>query len=163
MKTDLVLYEFTRARIAAVDLSDAVMQFSAAHQSGAVLRALHDRVVFCAGGYEAHAEEIFVIAEVRQFLRAFRQACPHWQFFAALHEDSLKAIYAAMLDSVECVQFPRDGMCRIAFDQAELSRLVAADLACADDLCVKIGISPARRLKRATTLVEYLGLTGGAR
>lgn len=163
MTTNLVLYEFTRERIAAGDVSDVLVQFGVRHQSHAVLRALHGRFVFGFAGYDTQPDEVFLISEVRDFVRAFRRACPHWQFFAATQDDSLKAVYAAMLDRVQCVQFPREGMCRVTLDPAELGRLVAEDLACADALCERIGVSLGQRLKRATAIVQSLGLSGGAR
>lgn len=161
MSVDLFIYEISRGRIEAMDCSHAVREFDPGVHSRIRLRERFGRVLFCVGGYDAHPDELYVIPEVRAFVRQFRALCPNWLFYASLHCESLKTMYLSLLDSVESLQLVREGRCRVTFETGELVRVLTEDISHADELAIRAGLTEAQRLKRVMQIVEYFGLKGG--
>jgi hypothetical protein len=159
MNPDLIVYEFSREKVAAGDCSHLLAQFDVSRQEPSLLKRGFGRVVFTFSGYDDHRDELHSIPEVRRFLRLLRARWPYLLFFGALHDDSLKAIYLGYLDSLEAAQIKN--ACQVRFDYDELTKLIAADLWHADSLCEKLGVSQATRLRRATEVLRYFGVEVG--
>jgi hypothetical protein len=161
MSFDLIVYEFSRERVEASDCSHLLAQFDLATADAGFLRQSFGRVVFTFSGYDDDSDELHSIPAVRHFLRLLRARWPYLLYFGSLHDDSLKAIYLGYLDSLEAAQVK--SVCQVRFDFDELTKLVAADLWHADNLCEKLGISQAVRLRRATEVLRYFRVeVGGA-
>jgi hypothetical protein len=50
------------------------------------------------------------------------------------------------------------GLCRARFNRGELINYLGTDMTNADELCLKVGIGDAERLKRATAILRYFQL-----
>lgn len=161
MNCERSILNITRESIEATDCTPVLHALATDALSPAALQRLFGNVELRFTGYEAHPDALFLIPEFRRFVRQWRELQPHWMFFPALEGPNLKYAYLGLLDHVDVVQVERVGLCRVVFPSGELHRLVAADLAQADCLGEKVGVSAARRLKRLTAVVNYLHDMGG--
>lgn len=161
MKTDLIVYQISRERIEALDCSHVLTTFDPHTLGPDRLRQLFGRVLFCIQGYDTHPDELYSIPDVRRFVREWHERSPLWLFFGSLQDDSLKIFYMSLLDSLESLQVDRMGLCRVVYDTGELNRLLADDLAHAEALCERLGISGPDRLKRATEVLRYFQIQRG--
>jgi hypothetical protein len=156
-----VLCQIPRECIEAVDCAQIRFRFDIGTLPAASLRELFGQVIFRPVGYDSHPDELYLIPAFRRFARQWHEYQPHWLFFSALGDDSLRHCYFALLDSVESVQVDRTGLCRVVYDTGELHRLLAVDLAQSDALAERLGISAAQRLKRAMAVLRYFQIKGG--
>jgi len=161
MIADLIIYQISRSRSEVGDCSHLLQQFDIDKLTvDGTLRRYLGRVVFCIEGYDASADELYSIPEVRSFLRAWRYRWPYLLFFGSIENDNLKVLHLGLLDQRESLS-GNNGPCRTRFDAGALADLLAADITHADALCVKLGISPAQRLRRTTAILRYFGVAGG--
>ena len=160
---DMVVFQIARERVELGDSAWLANQFDADAMPEAQLHAWFGRVTWCIAGYDTDPAELYAIPEVRRFLAAWRRQKPHWLFFGSLESDNLKVIYLCLLRHAAGVSGDPAGLCRVSFVPQELGRLLAADLEVADGICERIGLSPAKRLKRANDVIDYFGLKRGGR
>ncbi len=158
---DLIVFQISRTRIERADWAWAAHRFNADPMPLPQLHAWFGRVVWCFAGYDSDPTELYAIEEVRRFLAAWRVQRPHWLFFASLENDNLKIMYLALLRAAASVGNNHVGQCQVVFDRQELGNLLAADLEVADGICERIGLSPARRLRRAQDVLRYFGFSEG--
>jgi len=155
MVPERFLFRIPRADVEAMDCSSVERHFAVGRLTPAELKAMFGCVTYRFDGYDAHPAELFMIPDIRRFVRQWHELSPHWVYLGALDGDNLSALYYSMLDSVECVQRGGAGLSTARYDTGELARLLAADLEQADALRVRAGITEAQRWKRATDVLRY--------
>ncbi|MBK8858994.1 MAG: hypothetical protein IPN11_15330 [Opitutaceae bacterium] len=128
--------------------------------SNADLREQFGRIFYRFSGYDDCTDELYAIPEVRRYLRRWHELQPYWLFFGSFEDATLKLLYLALLDSVDCFQFSKEGVACACFDLHTMTTILAEDLDRADQLCERIGVSPAKRLQRAKQALHYFGLEG---
>ena len=155
---DHIIYQFERERIEAMDSSHFLATFDINKLPTQEARHLFGRVHFMLGGYDCHPDELYVIPEVRRFTRQLHEQWPYWLYFCSLDDQSLKAFYVSLLDSVECIRLGDSGICHARFNIGELVEFLVADLTNADALCLRYGVKEGPRLQRATDVLRYFNL-----
>jgi len=155
MDADLVIYQISRSRVESMDCSHLLQQFDLHSMAAEEATSLFGRVMFCVEGYDAHPDELHVIPDVRRFLRQWHELCPYWLFFGSLDNDNLRVFYLGLLESLACVQVGSAGLSQTRYDTGELASLLAADMTHADAVCIQLGISSGKRLKRANEILKY--------
>ena len=154
---DLVVYEIGRPYIEIGDGSSLADRFDGDGMPDAQLHALYGRVMWCVDGYNADPTELYAIPNVRKFVSDWHGRRPHWLFFGWLKSDNLKVMYLSLLSRATAIGNDSAGLCQVSFNLAELGSLLAHDLEVADSISKRIGISPARRLRRAREVIAYFG------
>lgn len=158
MPSDLMMVPILRAEIEAMDCSRLTRLMAPASMSAFQLREMYGNVVFFVDGYDAHPEELYVIPEVRRFMRQWHQMQPNWLYFGSLRDDFLKTFYVSLLESAECVRYGNSGLCSARYNIGELVNYLAADMTQADALSITSGVKDGPRLKRATAILRYFQL-----
>ena len=158
---DIIVFQISRTRVERRDSRWIAKHFDAEAMPEDQARWWHGHITWCIGGYDSDPAELYGIDPVRRFLAAWHRRRPHWLFFGSLDTDNLKVLYVSLLKNASAVSDARAGRCQVEYDRAELTELVAKDLAISDCISERIGFSPAQRLTRAKAVLDYFGITIG--
>ncbi len=161
MRAEHILEKISRREIETMDCS-AVLRRCAAGQPPADLRSMFGCVTFFLDGYDAHPDELWVIPEIRRFVRQWHELSPNWLYFAALDTEDLATLYLALLDSVQCIPQGGAGLCHTRYDTGELIDVLVTDVVQANALCHRLGFSDDQRSERIRAVMRYFRLPGGA-
>jgi hypothetical protein len=137
MDHDLILYQFSRSKVQRGDFRHFLNLYAPYKlPTGRRLRDMMNRFEFCIEGWDDDPREIHLIPEIRRFYAAFHEAWPYWFFFCNLDSDTMRAMVACCLASVNTMQVDGQAQVALTFDP---------------QTCLKSGFTAAAR--------RYLGIS----
>jgi len=158
-KADLIVYQFSGARVESQDFSHFLGLYSRSTLStGQGLKAMLGRMLFCIEGYDADLREIYLIPEVRRFYAAFHQAWPYWLYFSNLDTDGLNSMVICRLNSFNALNVDGWDRCRVEYYPLELGRFIAQDLPHMNRMCERAEIGESEIYERTGRVFEYFQL-----
>lgn len=161
MNADLVLWEFTRAKVERSDFSEFLSQFSLNQlPHGRRLRQMMSSFEFCIGGYDDDPREIYSIPEIRDFYRSFHATWPYWLYFCMTDDDAegLKNMMFCRLDSFATLHVDGRDEVKIEYEAEELSALVRADFPMMIEVCARAEMLDNLIEQRRRAVLNYFNL-----
>jgi hypothetical protein len=159
MVSDLIFYQFSRSKVERVDFHHFLGLYAPDKlPPGRRLREMMNCFVFCIEGRDNDPREIHLIPEIRRFYSAFHEAWPYWLYFCNLDVDTLRAMVACSLSSVNTMQMDGKTHMAVTFDPKEILGFLQRDLVPMNELCERAEMFEERIYDRSKAVFEYFGL-----
>lgn len=159
MSQDVIFYQFSRSKVESGDFSHFLGLYGLDQlPSGKPLRELMNRFVFCVEGWDGDAREIHIIPEIRRFYCAFHEAWPYWLYFCNFDVDTLRAMVACCIASVNTMQVDGQANVAVTFDPLEVLGFLKKDFLPMNLMCERAGLSERGIYDRTKAVFEYFGL-----
>ena len=141
MGHDLVVYQFSRAKVERGDFSHFLGVYGPDRlPTGRRLREMMNSLTFMIEGFDDDPREVHSIPEIRQFYRDFHRAWPYWLYFCSLDSEGLRMMVLCCLPSISAVRIDRQPHVTVEFDQLELLKFLRADFGPMNALCTHAGM-----------------------
>jgi hypothetical protein len=159
MGSDLIFYQFSRSKVERGDFRHFLDLYAPGKLPGG--RRLRERMncfVFCIEGWDNDPREIHLIPEIRRFYWAFHEAWPYWLYFCNLDVDTLRAMVACCLSSVNTMQVDGRPQMAVTFDPLEILGFLKRDFAPMNEMCERAEMFEERIYDRTRAVFQYFGL-----
>ena len=160
MGEDLIFYLFSRSKVERSDFSHFLGLYTLDKlPAGRRLREMINCFMFCVEGWDNDPREIHTIPEIRRFYASFHEAWPYWLYFCNLEADTLKAMVACCLPSINTTQV--DGRIQVAMtcDPMVILNFLKEDFLRMNVICDRAEMFEERIYDRTIAVLEYFGLT----
>ena len=157
--SDLIFYQFSRNKVERGDFRQFLGQYAPDKlPTGRRLREMMNCFVFCIEGWDNDPREIHLIPEIRRFYSAFHEAWPYWLYFCNLDVDTLQAMVACCLSSVNTMQV--DGLTKVAVtcDPMTMLNFLKRDFLPMNLMCERAEMFEERIYDRTKLIFQYFGL-----
>jgi hypothetical protein len=159
MDHDLILYQFSRSKVQRGDFRHFLNLYAPYKlPTGRRLRDMMNRFEFCIEGWDDDPREIHLIPEIRRFYAAFHEAWPYWFFFCNLDSDTMRAMVACCLASVNTMQVDGQAQVALTFDPVDLLDFIKRDFLPMNLMCERADMFEERIYSRSKAVFGYFGL-----
>lgn len=126
--------------------------------TGRRLRDMMNCFVFCVEGWDDDPREIHMVPEIRSFYSAFHEAWPYWLYFCNLDVDTLRAMVACCLSSVNTMQVDGKTQMAVTFDTMAILNFLKQDFVPMNEMCERAEMFEERIYDRSKAVFQYFGL-----
>ncbi len=154
---DLIVYEISRETVELENHDHVLATFNISKMTLPAITEMQGKVLFCFGGYDKHADEIYAIPVVRKWIRSWHSQWPYWLYFCTLKNDFLKILYLARLNSLSMTKNHNGKMCEVRLNPHELTQLVLNDFKAMNTLAVQAGIPIHEIVMIQDQVIAYFG------
>ena len=159
MKSYLIVYEFSRAKVEALDFRHFLHVFDPEKfSSGRALRERMNALLLCVDGFDHDSPELYLIPQVRRFYAAFQRHWPYSLFFANLQNDWLKILAFCCLREITSITFDVSSRCGVEIDRIELAHWIGRGFAPMNSLCERAQMTERAIYNRSKAIFEYFDL-----
>ena len=159
MGSDLIFYQFSRSKVERADFRQFLDLYAPDKlPGGRCLREMMNCFVFCIEGWDNDPREIHLIPEIRRFYSAFHEAWPYWLYFCNLDVDTLRAMVACCLSSVNTMQVDGNTQMAVTFDPLEILGFLKRDFPPMNEMCERAEMFEERIYDRTKAVFQYFGL-----
>jgi hypothetical protein len=157
--SDLIFYQFNRSKVERMDFRHFLGLYAPDKlPTGRRLREMMNCFVFCIEGRDNDPREIHMIAEIRRFYSAFHEAWPYWLYFCNLDVDTLRAMVACCLSSVNTMQVDGKTQMAVTFDTMAVLNFLKQDFLPMNLTCERAEMFEERIYERTKAVFQYFGL-----
>lgn len=151
-----IRYIITRREVETLDFDRFFQTFGPwPFMHGADLRERYDQLDLWIAGYDPLAdEELYLIPEVRAYVRRLHQAWPWVFFFLHLDDEMLMIWTLCLMEEVSCVRREGARMCQATFNSHEMLNRLALEYGHMNRLFERAKLSEAENTRRSQALVE---------
>jgi len=159
MTSDLIFYQFSRSKVERDDFRHFLDLYAPDKlPGGRRLREMMNRFVFCIEGWDNDPREIHLIPEIRRFYSAFHKTWPYWLYFCNLDVDTMRAMVACCLSSVNTMQVDGKTQMAVTFDTMAVLDFLKRDFVPMNLKCERAEMFEERIYDRSKAVFEYFGL-----
>jgi hypothetical protein len=156
MGHDLVIYQFSRAKVECVDFSHFLSTYAPAKlPAGRRLREMMNTLTFMVEGFDDDPREIHSIPEIRRFYAAFREAWPYWLYFCNLDSDELRTMVLCCLPSIAAVKIDQQPNVTVEYDRLELLEFLRTNFDSMNAMCERGAMFESLVYDRTKAIFEY--------
>src|SRR4051812_30476371 len=118
MSHDLVVYQFSRAKVESADFSRFLDVYAPEKlPAGRRLRDMMNTLTFMVEGFDGDPREVHSIPEIRRFYTAFHEAWPYWLYFCNLDSEEFQMMVLCVLPSIAAVKVDQEPRVTVEFDR----------------------------------------------
>lgn len=159
---DKIIFTITKPEILSRDFSRFEEMFTSWPElSGEKLRERYNSLTLLVDGYNQDGEELYAIAEVRDYFTELHRRWPWWLFFIHHHEANIAVHYLCILQRLESFKHSGATMCATAFDPNELLSIIKEDFCRMNMLFDQANMSDAENEKRSEQILSLFTATIG--
>jgi hypothetical protein len=155
----IIFYQFSRSKVERGDFHHFLGLYALDKlPTGRRLREMMNCLVFCVEGWDTDPREIHTIPEIRRFYSSFHEAWPYWLYFCNLDVDTLRAMAACCLSSVNTTQVDGQTQVEITCDPMAILRFLKRNFLPMNLMCERAEMFERGIYDRTKAVFEYFNL-----
>jgi hypothetical protein len=156
---DIILYRFSRSKVERGDFGHFLTLYALNNlPKGRRLGEMMNSLVFYVDGWDCGPREIHTIPEIRRFYSSFHEAWPYWLYFCNLDVDTLRAMVACCLPSVDTMQVDGQPKFAVTLDTMAILNFLKQDFPPMNLMCERAEMFEELIHDRTKAVFEYFGL-----